>query len=196
MTATGQRRGARERILAAADELFYRDGIADTGVDAVVQAADVALGTVYKHFSGKAGLVEEYLRRRDHQWRSTWEAAIAAAGSPAGRVLAVFDAIGEWARERGLAHGCAQIAALNQLPDDHPGARIARRHKRHLRDRLAELAQEEGYRDPARLALSVSLLYEGALATYITEQRPSVIAHARRVAEFALGDHQPDQRQN
>src|ERR1700734_2928701 len=58
-------RGARERILGAAQQLFRAQGINRTGMDQLCMAAQVAKGPVYKHFTGKDELVAEYLRRVD-----------------------------------------------------------------------------------------------------------------------------------
>ncbi|MEO8229413.1 MAG: helix-turn-helix domain-containing protein, partial [Chloroflexota bacterium] len=47
---------ARERLLAAASELFYERGIQATGVDAIIKAAGVAKATFYRHFPSKDDL--------------------------------------------------------------------------------------------------------------------------------------------
>ncbi|BDE07440.1 hypothetical protein WPS_27160 [Vulcanimicrobium alpinum] len=77
---------ARRAILSAADALFYEDGVAATGLQAVAAAADVTRRTLYYHFATKEALVAEYLRRRDVSGRALVENA---AG-----IEAVFDALG------------------------------------------------------------------------------------------------------
>lgn len=64
---TGRRRGrgARERILSAAQQLFREQGINRTGMDQLCAAAEVSKRTAYQHFTGKDELVAEYLRRFD-----------------------------------------------------------------------------------------------------------------------------------
>ena len=52
-----KRLSARERLLAASDELFYRDGVHSTGIDAVIEKAHVAKGSLYYNFDGKDALV-------------------------------------------------------------------------------------------------------------------------------------------
>jgi AcrR family transcriptional regulator len=56
-------RGARQRILNAASELFYLEGINATGVERVASKASVSKRTLYQHFPSKTTLAEEYLRR-------------------------------------------------------------------------------------------------------------------------------------
>jgi AcrR family transcriptional regulator len=175
---------ARERILDAADELFYYDGIAVTSIDAVVAHAQVAIGSVYNHFGSKDGLVEAYLRRRDHLWRSTWEHAVADAATANDRVLAIFDALLTWCAERGGQRGCAHSAGLQQLPADHPGAAVARNHKKHIRHRLAELASEAGR---PHVTDSVVIIYEGALASLmVTNNSRTAITRARQLARATI----------
>ncbi|KOV85216.1 TetR/AcrR family transcriptional regulator [Nocardia sp. NRRL S-836] len=176
---------ARERILTAADELFYGDGIANTGVDAVVARAGVALGSVYKNFGGKDGLVEAYLRRRDHLWQATWERVAADAATPLQRVLSVFDALQEWYRGQSADQGCAHVAGLLQLPAGHPAVVVAHAHKDHLVRRLTELAA--GLPDVAEVVEDVAIVYEGVLVRMLLGAAPDeAIPRARRLAETVV----------
>jgi AcrR family transcriptional regulator len=177
-------RSARERILDAADELFYGDGIAATGIDAVVDRAGVAIGSLYHHFGGKDGLVEAYLRRRDHLWRATWERVAADAATPRDRVLSVFDALLEWCRDQRLDQGCAQVAGLLQLPAGHPGEAVAQAHKEHLTQRLMEFAG--GSREVAE---NVLIVYEGVLVRLMLGTPPEeAIKRAKRLANLSLSE--------
>jgi AcrR family transcriptional regulator len=63
VTRTAKRPSARERLLTAGDELFNRDGVHSTGIDAVIEKAGVAKGSLYYIFGGKDELVAAYLRR-------------------------------------------------------------------------------------------------------------------------------------
>ncbi|WP_019855738.1 TetR/AcrR family transcriptional regulator [Actinopolyspora mortivallis] len=186
MMASRKRGAARDRILAAADELFYYDGIAATGIDAVVDRANVALGSMYNHFESKDALVVAYLQRRDQQWRATWESTIADCVTPYERILAIYDALERWVSERGAEQGCAHVAALVQLPPNHPGVSVAYRHKAYIRDRLTELVRDGGYSRPGEIAGDLTVLYEGLLANMLVTQQPSAVAGARRMAAARL----------
>src|SRR5436305_6793881 len=63
---------ARERILAAAYELFSRRGIQAVGIDAVIERSGVARQTLYRHFASKQDLVLAFLERREDVWTRTW----------------------------------------------------------------------------------------------------------------------------
>lgn len=76
----------RRRILAAATELFARDGFEGTTMTAVATAAGVSERTVYLAFASKAALLNECIRaavRGDDEppamlTRSGWQAALTA----------------------------------------------------------------------------------------------------------------------
>jgi len=55
---------ARERLLAAANELFYEEGIHTVGIERVLERAGVAKASLYSTFGSKDELVRAYLRSR------------------------------------------------------------------------------------------------------------------------------------
>ncbi|RFU40296.1 TetR/AcrR family transcriptional regulator [Actinomadura logoneensis] len=158
---------ARRRILDAADELFYAHGINSTGVDAVIETAGVARMTFYKHFGGKQALIMAYLEGRETRWQLRLQRAIDAAGDdPRARLLAVFDALSEWARSQSRFRGCSFVNALAELAEpDHPARAVVQAYKSALRDCVLQLAQESGAPDPALLTDQLLLVYEGAIST-------------------------------
>src|SRR5258708_24513570 len=69
----GERIPPRARILAAAGELFYREGIRAVGVEAIAEAAGTNKMTLYRHFASKDDLVAEYLRERARRADAAWD---------------------------------------------------------------------------------------------------------------------------
>ncbi len=152
-----------ERILRAASELFYEEGIRAVGVDTIVEHAEVAKMSLYKNFGSKDELVAAYLCARDERWRAWFEDAIECrAGSPRERLLAVFDAYGEW-MERESPRGCAFINAFAELADPaHPAREVAWEQKGWMLQYLAKLAFDAGVEEPEELAERLFMLLEGA----------------------------------
>ena len=72
----------RERILAAALELLAEGGYASAGVQAVAARANVATGSVYRHFASKDELFTEVFRRAATRELAAVEAAAADDGRP------------------------------------------------------------------------------------------------------------------
>lgn len=186
MARTEQGQSARERLLAAADELFYSQGITSTGVDAVVSRAQVAIGSLYNNFDGKDGLVAAYLENRDRRWRDQWETAIAEQQDATERVLAIFTAMQRWNRDLTHNRGCAHTSAALQLDAASPGAAVAAEHKHHIRQRLQELVAEIDLGDPQHVAQDIMLVYEGMLSSLATGLDSDPIKRARTLATAIL----------
>jgi AcrR family transcriptional regulator len=153
----------RERILAAARELFYRDGIRAVGVDAVAAAAGTNKMTLYRHFSSKDALVAAYLRQLAAEGDSLWQEVRAEApDDPQAQLVALMRRVSQFSDECS-GRGCAFANAAIELAErDHPAMRIIEEHKSLGRERLVHLCQQAGYAQPGRLADELFLLIEGA----------------------------------
>ena len=186
-----RRRPGAEKLLGAASELFYREGIRAVGVDAVSERAGVSKRTLYNRFGGKAELVAEYLRRRDEAWRAYLREAVEGEADPGERLLAVFEAYGEWL-VRGDFRGCAFANAVAELPDPgHPARVVARRHKEWVEEPLAALAEEAGFDEPWALAGRLMLLLEGAAATVAMRRSGEPLDVARSAARELMDAARP-----
>ena len=153
----------RERILRAARELFYRDGINSVSVDAIATAAGTNKMTVYRQFSSKDELIAAYLAELAAEGEGVWEEARAAhPGDPDAQLRYVMHKVSQWASQS-TARGCALANAAVELAERrHPARRVVEAHKRKQCDRLVALVREAGYVKPERLAEEIFLLVEGA----------------------------------
>ena len=151
----------RTRILKAARELFYRNGIHTVSVDAIAEAADTNKTTLYRHFASKDELVAECLREYGRELDMTWdEIERAHPGRPREQLLAWLRFISEFKL------GCAFANAAVELPDaDHPARRVIEECKCRHRELIIELCRKAGLRDPELLADELFLLGEGARVT-------------------------------
>ncbi|WP_019629894.1 TetR/AcrR family transcriptional regulator [Actinomadura atramentaria] len=159
---------ARDRILDAADRLFYGNGINATGVDAVIEEAGVARMTFYKHFGGKEGLILAYLGGRETRWQALLDQTVQDAGDdPDARLLAVFAALRTWARSLSRFRGCSFVNAMAELADaEHPARALVTSYKRGLRRTVLDLARATDAADPELLTDQLLLVYEGAISTF------------------------------
>jgi AcrR family transcriptional regulator len=176
-----------ERLLAAASELFYRDGIHAVGVDTIAAAAGVTKKTLYDQFGSKEALAVAYLRGRDARWRDFLESDL--AGERPGsvdRILAVFDISARWALSNS-AKGCSAINARAETSDPtHPIAAEATRQKKWMRDVFAELCRDAALSNADQRADILMLLYEGALVTTGMGTFADPFAAAREAAAAIL----------
>src|SRR5438105_12435319 len=130
----------RERILKAADELFYRLGIRGVGVDAIAEAAGTNKMTLYRHFPSKDALVAEYLRAKAKRAGALWERLEAEhPGDPRAQLHAWVRHMAKDVICRG-SRGCAHANAAIELTErEHPARGVIEAFKRAQRERLTKL---------------------------------------------------------
>lgn len=181
-----RRRPGRERLVAAMDRLFYRDGLSSTVVDDLITEAHVARGTLYKNFGTRDDLIEAYLEGRHQQTMSVLE-QIAADGSPLRDQLdAVFDHLANLT-EDDLFRGCAFVVAAAELPEERrPAAKWARLHKHATFETFHEIFRSHGSPDPGARAEQLSILYDGALITSYLRPASDAVQRAREMAHQLL----------
>lgn len=176
----------RDAVLAAASELFHRDGIGATGVDRIIERADVAKMTLYNHFRSKAELVAAYLRLRDEAWWARLAALSEGLEDPRDRLLVFFDGYRDSAAEDGY-RGCPFLNGAVELTDPaHPAAQVVWAHKQANRDRLRALAAEAGAEDPDGVAWQLTLLLDGATSNANIVKGDTPFVRARAAAEALL----------
>jgi AcrR family transcriptional regulator len=185
-TKAAKRPSPRERLLAASDELFYRDGVHSTGIDAVIEKAGVAKGSLYYNFGGKDELVAAYLRNRHDAWRQRVEAAQARTDDPDEKVLAIFDAIADYVSLPEF-RGCPFTNAAAEAPGGESQRLAIKGYRDWLRQTFLKLAADTGVADSQALADALTVLYDGALATAEmgSGARAAAIT-AKRIARLTL----------
>jgi len=175
---------ARERLLAAANELFYTEGVHTVGIDRVIEQAGVAKASLYNTFGSKDELVHAYLEGRHAAMVARITKAVARYDNPRDRLLGVFDAQGELFAEPGF-RGCAFAGASAESPSDLV-AQAADAYRGFVRGLLTDLARDAGVPDPERLGRQLHLLYDGASQSARMDHDPSAATAARAAAETLL----------
>jgi AcrR family transcriptional regulator len=173
-----------QRILDAAERLFYSRGVQAVGMDMVVAEAGVGLKTLYANFGSKGQLVEAYLRRRNQRWLDRLRARIAQRQGR-DRALTVFDALGDWFAGPGFS-GCAFINVAGELHTNPAARAIAREHKQAVRALLRQATREAAITNPDTFADRLMLLVEGAIVTAYVEGDELAAVRARSAAAALL----------
>jgi AcrR family transcriptional regulator len=152
----------RDRILATARDLFYRDGIRAVGVEMIAAEAGSNKMTLYRNFGSKEELIAEYLRGEVSAVETHWDALAARHADPKVLILT-------WLKDTGAlmtrpeSRGCPMVNAAVELPDaGHPGRKVIEQHKSAMRDRLASACRKAGLAHPELLADQIHMLVEGA----------------------------------
>jgi AcrR family transcriptional regulator len=176
---------ARERLLAAANELFYDEGVHTVGIDRVIEHAGVAKASLYNTFGSKEELIRAYLETRHASTAKRITQALGRYGNPRERLLGVFEAQGELFTEPGY-HGCAFVSAS---AESHPGDLIeqaADAYRGWVRALFTDLAEQAGVPDPQALARQLHLLYDGSGLSARMDHDPSAAVAARAAAAALL----------
>ncbi|MER5525859.1 TetR/AcrR family transcriptional regulator [Streptomyces sp. NPDC002677] len=171
----------RERLLAAADELFYSEGVQSVGIDRIVQKAGVAKASLYNLFGSKEELVQAYLDARHANTRDQVERALTRFRTPRERLLGVFDAQGQLFTEPDF-NGCAHMTASAEARHGSPVEGAADRYRLWVRTMFTDLAREAGVADAEGLARQLHLLYDGAGVSARMDRDPSAATTARAAA--------------
>jgi AcrR family transcriptional regulator len=173
---------ARDRLLAAADELFYAGGIHTVGIDTIIERAGVAKATLYSAFGSKDGLVLAYLEARDDARRTRVLTEVDKHTEPVARLLGVFDSLSVSLARPGF-RGCPFSNATAESDPDSVAAQATRVARRWMSDLLVELASEAGVADPDSLAAQLALIYDGTFVQSRPDCDPALAIAARAAAE-------------
>ncbi|OVZ55157.1 hypothetical protein CDO44_23250 [Pigmentiphaga sp. NML080357] len=179
------RRSARQRLLDAADELFYEGSIHTVGIDRIIERAGVAKASLYDTFGSKEALIQAYLLARHEARQARIAARLAQCVDPRERLLAIFDSMRETMaapRYRGCpfsraASESAPSAGIRGACDTARGW---------MRDLFTSLAREAGAADPESLAYQLMLLYDGASVSTHVDANLKAADAARATAEQLL----------
>src|SRR5918992_3230321 len=158
----------RTRLLDAAAELFYREGVG-VGVEALCRAAGVSKRSMYQLFSSKDELVAASLERIAPEYAAALLPAADDGRPPRARILHVFERLEDLELAQGF-RGCPFVAAAVQVKSpEHPASLVARRQKDALCSFFQHEAERGGAPDPAQLARQLTLVFDGASARSVVQ---------------------------
>jgi AcrR family transcriptional regulator len=194
MSTTNLEGSVRDRLLAAANELFYQEGIHTVGIERVLERAGVAKASLYSTFGSKDELVRAYLLARHERRQARINARLARYQSPREKILAIFDLIAELAAEPNF-RGCAFVRASSEGPSgESKVAQVCADTRAWTRGLYTELARQAGVSDPDEVGRRLVLLYDGAMVGAAMEGGAAAAKVARAMAEELLDAYGPSSR--
>jgi AcrR family transcriptional regulator len=181
---------ARERLLAAADELFYENSINTVGIDRIIERADVAKASLYDCFGSKDELIRAYLEARNTARQARVNEWISRYETPQKKILGIFELLGEMTSQPGYK-GCAFVRAR---ADDGASENVkvaSDRSRAFMLGLLTSLAREAGAANPERLGQQLLLLYDGASVAAHLDRNRNAASLAREVVAQMLSNSCP-----
>lgn len=181
---------ASEKILNAAERLFYEEGIQSVGIDRILKESGVAMNTLYKYFPSKDVLVEQYLKNRDIRWRKWFNSYIHSQASPKENILSLFDALNDWFHESDF-RGCSFINAAGELGDTKPDIyKISREHKENVYLDVLKLCLDLNMANAEKIAKQLMILIEGAIVRAYLNGDQDAATYGKNIATVLLGDYE------
>ena len=180
----------RDRIIAAANKLFYGEGIRAVSVDAVAERAGITKKTVYYHFKSKDDLIAAYMESRDQPNLTLFAKWFEETpGSVADKTAAIFLNLA-----RNACHpkwkGCGFLrtaAELANLPG-HPAIAIGSAHKKKFEHWLAGKYAAAGIASPDLAARSIALVLDGVFSTMLIHRDPTYAETAADTVRLILSN--------
>lgn len=187
----GRTRPVRERILDAATDAFYREGIRAVSADKIIAAAGTTKVTFYRYFPTKDDLVAAYLDRQSELIRS---AAETLPADPCEALEALARVMGTEACRPGF-RGCPFINAAAEYPSsEHPVRAAVTRHRNWFHGLVAELAGRLGAANPELAADQLVMLRDGAMVHGYVADPQAVAGSLLQAGRAVLDQHIPAHR--
>jgi AcrR family transcriptional regulator len=176
---------ARERLLAAADELFYEHGINTVGIDRVIEHAGVAKASLYDCFGSKEALIRAYLKGRGDKRQARLAERMALKTHPRDKILCAFDVLADVVAQPNY-RGCAFQRASAEAAAGGTIKNTCDELRAWIRSQFTELAREAGAADPELIGQQLMLLYDGASASAYLDGNKNAPQGARAMAAKLL----------
>ncbi|WP_454046071.1 TetR family transcriptional regulator [Chryseobacterium sp. Marseille-Q8038] len=149
----------RERILSTAMVLFHQQGYNSTGINQIIDEAEVSKASFYQHFKSKDDLCIEFLNKRYDYWVSELEKFTSEAETVQEKILKSFDFLMDMNKREDF-RGCSFLNILSEIPADKEEIhKVIRDHKNKLRECFNEDIQND------MVSAHVYLLFESSILT-------------------------------
>ncbi|MGE0565366.1 MAG: TetR/AcrR family transcriptional regulator [Pseudolabrys sp.] len=173
----------RQRIIAAAQKLYYGHGIRSASLDAIAARAGVTKKTFYYHFRSKDDVIAASLGSRDQPTLDIVGGWLKAPGPLSKRLATIFDNIAPLATNPKWK-GCGFLRTVAELAatPGHPAVKTGAAHKKKMEAMFADAFRAEGLKQPEERARQVMVLFDGALTDMFVHRDPDYARAAGRVA--------------
>jgi AcrR family transcriptional regulator len=180
----------RDRIIRVASDLFYKQGFNSTGINQIIAEADIAIGSLYNHFSSKNDLLQAYLIREELNWFEGFESSTSKISEPREKLLALIDYRKKLQQTSQFA-GCHFIKIVSEIGEGNPSVSgFARQHKEKQKNLIKTLIEEYGTEvklaDTDLLVNTIFLLIEGAVVTSTINRQNDSFDQVKKIVQGLL----------
>ncbi|AZA80473.1 TetR/AcrR family transcriptional regulator [Chryseobacterium lactis] len=180
----------RERIIRVASELFYKQGFNSTGINQIIAEADIAIGSLYNHFSSKNDLLQAYLLKEEENWFEGFESSVINISEPKEKILALVDYRKKLQQSSKFA-GCHFIKIISEIGDSNPVVfDFVKKHKEKQKDLIKLLiincGETSSASEPDITTDNIFLLIEGAVVTSTINKNSDSFGQVKKIVEGLL----------
>lgn len=175
-----------DKILDTAERLFYTQGYCSTGINQVIEEADIAKGSLYKHFESKTDIMVAYLQRFHQQWFERLVTAVDNVADPKQKLLAILEYHGQRQHIREFG-GCPFIKANNEagMSDPRILAEIQQA-KEQLKNLIKQLVAKSGHKKlltDKELTDTIFLMTEGGVVAASVFKKDTDLQAAKKILQ-------------
>lgn len=180
----------RERIIRVASDLFYRQGYNSTGINQIIAEADIAIGSLYNHFSSKTDLLQAYLAKEESEWLEGFENSMAKTSDPGEKLLALVDYRKKLQQASNFA-GCHFIKITSETGETNPSvSAFVKAHKAKqknlIRTLVDEYFEDKPEHDTDSITENIFLLIEGAVVTSTINKQNDSFDQVKKIIKGLL----------
>jgi AcrR family transcriptional regulator len=186
VTAPAARSPKRERLVAAACELVYRQGVARTTLAHIADAADVPLGNVYYYFKTKDDIVGAVVETHVERLEADIAALECRHRSPKTRLKALVKVVLTDRREVVARYGCPLGTLTSELAKQADGPDpVAAPLMQVSLDWAEQQFRAMGRRDAHDLAVELVVAFQGTTVVGNALGQPDIVMQqARRLEKW------------
>jgi AcrR family transcriptional regulator len=182
-SASKARPGKRERLVRAATDLLYQQGVENTTLADIAQAADVPLGNVYYYFKTKDEIVTAVIEAHVHDIEETMASLDRRHRTPKGRLKALIRQLADQ-RDLIAQYGCPHGTLCSELEKRTSGADYATFRLLAIPIEWTERQfRAMGRHDAHDLAVELLAAYQGAAVLTHALRQPELITRECRRLE-------------
>jgi len=179
----------KDKILDVASRLFYDQGYNLTGINQIIEEADIARASLYNHFDSKTDLLLAYLEQTHHRWFEEMDEFLRQIPGPREKLLAMFDY--RIHRQQKVKYKGCHFSKISAEASQHEIKVFAlvRVHKERLKNYISHLVHQvehKGTLDDELLIDTIFLLQEGGIATGSVYRNSQALKNAKRIVETLL----------
>ncbi|MCQ9640734.1 TetR/AcrR family transcriptional regulator [Chryseobacterium sp. WG14] len=176
----------RDRIIRVASDLFYKQGYNSTGINQIIADADIAIGSLYNHFSSKNELLHAYLIKEELTWFEGVEKCVEGISHPKEKMEALIDYRIKLQKSSRFA-GCHFIKIISEIGDTNPIVYdFVKKHKEKQKELIRTLVEQSELPDTDLVAETIFLLIEGAVVTSTIHKNTDSFDHTKKIIQGIL----------